>query len=128
MNLMESAAYIAGNENSELIIEEIDRVIEEFMKQGGISDYIIIRRIFGDSIEGDDYWIEIIVGFALFTPLLVIYPSLKRKFMRNQIKKDLMARRYFLEYQPIYHLKTNQIIGFESLLRLRGKNQQMILP
>lgn len=48
--------------------------------------------------------------------------------MRNQIKKDLMARRYFLEYQPIYHPKTNQIIGFESLLRLRGKNQQMISP
>ena len=120
--------YIAGNENSELIIEEIDRVIEEFMKQGEYPITLLLEEYFGDSIEGDDYWIEIIVGFALFTPLLVIYPSLKRKFMRNQIKKDLMARRYFLEYQPIYHPKTNQIIGFESLLRLRGKNQQMISP
>ena len=38
--------YIAGNENSELIIEEIDRVIEEFHETRRISDYIIIRRIF----------------------------------------------------------------------------------
>ena len=120
--------YIAGNENSELIIEEIDRVIEEFMKQGEYPITLLLEEYFGDSIEVDDYWIEIIVGFALIIPLLVISPSLKRKFMRHQIKKDLMARRYFLEYQPIYHLKTNQIIGFESLLRLRGKNQQMILP
>ena len=98
------------------------------MKQGEYPITLLLEEYFGDSIEGDDYWTEIIVGFAIFTPLLVIYPSLKRKFMRHQIKKDLMARRYFLEYQPIYHLKTNQIIGFESLLRLRGKNQQMIYP
>ena len=70
------------------------------MKQGEYPITLLLEEYFGDSIEVDDYWIEIIVGFALFTPLLVISPSLKRKFMRNQIKKDLMARRYFLSINP----------------------------
>ena len=46
--------YIAGNENSELIIEEIDRVIEEFMKKGEYPITLLLEEYFGDSIEGDD--------------------------------------------------------------------------
>ena len=62
----------------------------------------------------------IILGFMI--------KHIKTIIIKLIIKRRMKNEQYFLNYQPIYTPKTMEIVGFEALLRLRGKNKEIILP
>lgn len=57
-----------------------------------------------------------------------IIKHIKTIIIKWIIKSRMKNGQYFLNYQPIYNPKTMQIVGFEALLRLRGKNKEIISP
>lgn len=73
----------------------------------------------------DDKLIEI----YFFDDDLVLKLERKRKIIKEltdaAIKKD---DRLFLQYQPIYNVKTNRIIGFEALARFRSHELGIVPP
>lgn len=117
--------YIASNPKSQWVIQEIDEVLEQLMIKGEDVIPSLSEEYFSSEVE-NHYWGEIILWFIILVMLLVIYPSLKRTFMRNQIRKYLKSKRYVLKYQPIYDPKTNEVIAFESVLKLRSKNRRIL--
>ena len=62
----------------------------------------------------------IILGF--------IIKHIRTIIIKLMIKSRMKSEQYFLNYQPIYNPKTMEIVGFEALLRLKGKNKEIILP
>lgn len=78
------------------------------------------------TVKANDHFSEFILCFMLFFTLLIFYFPLKRMYMRNQIKKDVMKQRYVLKYQPIYDPRTHQVVGFESLVTCHDQRQEMI--
>lgn len=55
-------------------------------------------------------------------------PYIKKIIIRYKIRRDIRKERYFLQYQPIYNPRDKIIVGFEALLRLKGKNKEIIKP
>ncbi|MGL5694034.1 MAG: EAL domain-containing protein, partial [Peptostreptococcaceae bacterium] len=57
----------------------------------------------------------------------IIYPYLKKEKNRKSVASYLRNNNYTLNYQPIVDPKTNKIIAFESLIRLRI-DEKIIYP
>lgn len=58
---------------------------------------------------------------------LAIIPNLVNYKTRKNIKSYIKNNNYILNYQPIVNPKTNNIVGFEALLRLRI-DDEIIMP
>lgn len=46
----------------------------------------------------------------------------------HHVKEAIEEKRIFCEYQPIVHLESNQIIGYEALVRIRDRNGEVLYP
>lgn len=75
----------------------------------------------------------IMILFIVMVPLIlvvsnyIIYPYIKNRKDRRSIKSYLENNNYILNYQPIVNPINNKIMGFESLLRLKLK-EDIIYP
>ncbi len=54
--------------------------------------------------------------------------NIRMVITKFKIKGRIKNEQYFLKYQPIYNPRTMEVVGFEALLRLRGKNKEIIPP
>jgi len=46
----------------------------------------------------------------------------------HHVKEAIEEKRIFCEYQPLVHLESNQIIGYEALVRIRDRNAKALYP
>jgi diguanylate cyclase (GGDEF)-like protein/PAS domain S-box-containing protein len=54
--------------------------------------------------------------------------TISRVRLENELRRAIQENQFFLEYQPIYSLKTNQVQGVEALLRWEHPNQGVLPP
>jgi EAL domain-containing protein (putative c-di-GMP-specific phosphodiesterase class I)/GGDEF domain-containing protein len=67
------------------------------------------------------------VAVAAYSPAVDENARANQRLMENLVS-GLEQGRLFLEYQPRIELSTGQIVGVEALLRLRGRDGQLIPP
>jgi len=46
----------------------------------------------------------------------------------HHVKEAIEEKRIFCEYQPLVHLESNQIIGYEALVRIRDRDGKVLYP
>ena len=124
--------YIGGNKNSSDILENIDKVIEEYTSQ----KYNPIEKL-QDKYFDEDYNRNLIKGLVLSIILSILFliviikviiPKIKKRKIKNKIKYRINNDKYLLQYQPIYNPRNKDIVGFEGLLRLLDEDNKIIPP
>ncbi len=122
--------YIIGDENSKNIINKFDKIINEKYNSYYYNDLV---NIYNKYFRKEIIIINSIIIPTLFLLILFmtyknIYPLIKKRMMINKIRKNKEKNNYILYYQPIVDPKKNNIAGFESLLRLKDKNNKILPP
>ena len=124
--------YIGGNKNSSDILENIDKVIEEYTSQ----KYNPIEKL-QDKYFDEDYNKNLIKGLVLSIILSILFliviikviiPKIKKRKIKIKIKYRMNRDKYLLQYQPIYNPRNKDIVGFEGLLRLIDEDNKIIPP
>ena len=124
--------YIGGNKNSSDILENIDKVIEEYTSQ----KYNPIEKL-NDKYFDEDYNKKLIGRLILSIILIILFliviikliiPKIKKRKIKNKIKYRMNRDKYLLQYQPIYNPRNKDIVGFEGLLRLLDEDNKIIPP
>lgn len=95
-----------------------------------------IYNILSKNIYVEEKKIDEIIGILIIGIIIIIsvffityiIPKLRMLLKRKKIDKQLKNNRYLLYYQPIYDPIKEVIVGFESLLRLKDKNNNLISP
>ena len=123
--------YILGNENSKKLIEEIDKIIFSYKENNNELTKIYDKYFDTEKKEVLEklkllVLIIIVISIGVFTIYFV--PIIRKKRIREQINKRLIENKYLLYYQPIHNPMNRNIVGFEGLLRLRDKKQNLISP
>ena len=75
----------------------------------------------------EDYRSKELRGFQFFTESMQANAK-KRRAIESQIRDGLGKEEFLLHYQPKLDLKTNQIVGMESLVRWRRENGELVSP
>ncbi len=122
--------HIIGNENSKDIINKFDKIIDVKYSSYYDNDFTnIYNKYFRKEIIIINLIIILISFlFILFVIYKSIYPLIKKRIMITKIRKNKEKNNYILYYQPIVNPKNNMVVGFESLLRLKDKNNKILSP
>lgn len=125
-DFMATPTYIGANKNSTDILEFLDRQIEKIYLRNNKELITLYNKHFHYK-ESTKSIIIILIFTILVIVTLLILPKLKTYRCKNRIRYKMNTNKYLIYYQAIYNPKTDNIIGFESLLRLKG-NDNSILP
>lgn len=123
-----SDVYIAGNKSSQSILASIDQAIEQLESEEESLIRLLYEQYFGSIETPDQYLINTSATLVALLFVLGMSGPIKKKVIKNKIRKRLKKNQYLLQYQPIYNPRTNKIIGFEGLLRLLDKSRNLIPP
>ena len=124
--------YVGGNKNSSDILDNIDKVMEEYSLQ----KYNPIKKL-NDKYFDEDYNRNLIRGLILIIILIILFliiiikiviPKIKKIKIKSKIKYRMNNDKYLLQYQPIYNPRNKDIVGFEGLLRLIDQDNKIIPP
>ncbi|WP_133013940.1 EAL domain-containing protein [Clostridium cuniculi] len=124
--------YIGGNKKSSDILENIDKVIEEYTSQ----KYNPLEKL-QDKYFDEDYNKKLIGRLILSIILIILFliviikliiPKIKKRKIKIKIKYRMNSDKYLLQYQPIYNPRNKDIVGFEGLLRLLDEDNKIIPP
>ena len=122
--------YIAGNENSKDIVKKFDTIINEKYKSKYYNKLLFIynkyfrKEIIVTNLIGL-FCVILLVVIILYR---IIYPVIKKIILRRKIRENKEKNNFTLYYQPIVNPNNNEVVGFESLLRLKDKNNKILLP
>ena len=124
--------YIAANKENKSLLDEIDSVIEEYTSTSN-NELDKLYKIYFDEQQKDFYKkLNLIIVVSIISILiclnLYIIPKLNVLKTRFKIRKRLKEDKYLLYYQPIYNPIKKSITGFEGLLRLKDKDNNLISP
>lgn len=123
-------AYLAANKDNQSLLDELDGIIVDCYKEGLIEP--LYKSYFDEEQRKLDKKINILLVTLLIliaiTFLGYVIPRIKKRLVKRKITKRLMKDRYVLYYQPIYNPLKKEIVGFEALLRLKDKNNNLISP
>ncbi len=122
--------YIVGNKNNKHIIKKFDEIINTKYKSSYnnklLNVYnkyfrkeIIVRQLLTLS--------SVVLLIAIILDK-VIDPCVKKRMIRKKIRTNKKKNNFILYYQPIVNPNNNEVVGFESLLRLKDKNNKILLP
>lgn len=109
--------YIAGSKGNEEIINQIDEVLSE--SKYGI---LIYNKYYNEYFSKNIFKNKIILVLILFILLFIYYIIFRKTRIirkRKAISENLRNDKYVMYYQPIINPKTNNIVGLESLLRMK---------
>ena len=122
--------YIAANKGNQSLLDKIDEVLAYYYKEGNITN--LYNSYFDEEQKKIDKKINILIvtSIVIFSIVYIgpIIPKLKKRLIKKKINNRLLNDRYLLYYQPIYDPLNREIAGFEALLRLKDKNNQLISP
>lgn len=109
--------YIAGSKGNESLINQIDEVLSE-------SNYgiLIYNKYYNEYFSKNIFKNKIILVLILFILLFIYYIIFRKTRIirkRKAISENLKNGKYVMYYQPIINPKTNNIVGLESLLRMK---------
>ncbi|MGG2468897.1 EAL domain-containing protein [Paraclostridium bifermentans] len=109
--------YIAGSKGNESLINQIDEVLSE-------SNYgiLIYNKYYNEYFSKNIFKNKIILVLILFILLFIYYIIFRKTRIirkRKAISESLRNGKYVMYYQPIINPKTNNIVGLESLLRMK---------
>ena len=89
---------------------------------------VLYKRYFNST---ETMYCEIVIGIAIMGALIlisIVFPVVKKRLIKNRIRLRMNRNQYILQYQPIYNPRNNTIVGFEGLLRLLDKDNNLIPP
>lgn len=122
--------YIIGNENSKHIIKKFDEIINtKYKSQYNNKLLNVYNKYFRKEIIVK----QLLTLSSVFLLIViiwykVIYPFIKKRIIRRKIRFNKGKNNFILYYQPIVNPNNNEIVGFESLLRLKDKNNKILPP
>lgn len=122
--------YIVGNENSKHIIEKLDEIINtKYKSQYNNKLLNVYNKYFRKEIIAMN--VAILCGIFLLIAIVlykIIYPFIKKRVTRRKVRLNKKKNNFILYYQPIVNPNNNEVVGFESLLRLKDKNNNILPP
>lgn len=115
-----------------LTIDYLDELIEENSKDDDNAIVELWNKYF-NQVDKLNYiqhvsmaiMLIIILGIAF---IFIIIPKMRLRSIKSKIRRRMNNNSYFLHYQPIYNPKTNEVVAFEALIRLKDKNENIIQP
>ena len=124
--------YIGVNKNKPYILENIDKVIEDYSNEKNnpiknlYNEYFF--KEYNEILIKERMLIFTLIVLSLLIIIFFIIPNSKRFIIKNEIRTNMKKDRYILQYQPIYNPRNKMIVGFEGLLRLLDGNNNFISP
>ena len=123
------SVYIGGSSKNVELMNEISNQLKEYeyLKVNPINE--IYNDYLPDSSSIKNNLTIILFGtfsWSLFYCLL--HPTLKRKYFRNQIRRQMINGQYLPYYQPIINPMTGAVVGVEALLRFRHHKKGVLSP
>ena len=124
--------YIGANKNKAYIIDYLDELIEENSKDDDNAMVELWKKYF-NPVDKLNYIQHVSMAIMLIIILgmvciFIIIPKMKLRSIKSKIRNRMNNNSYFLHYQPIYNPKTNEVVAFEALIRLKDKNENIIPP
>ena len=124
--------YIGANKNKAYIIDYLDELIEENSKYDDNAIVELWNKYF-NPVDKSNYIQHVSMAIMLIIILgmvciFIIIPKMKLRSIKSKIRNRMNNNSYFLHYQPIYNPKTNEVVAFEALIRLKDKNENIIPP
>ena len=112
-----------------LTIDYLDELIEENSKDDDNAIVELWNKYF-NQVDKLNYiqhvsmaiMLIIILGMAF---IFIIIPKMRLRSIKSKIRR-MNNNSYFLHYQPIYNPKTNEVVAFEALIRLKDNNENII--
>lgn len=124
--------YIMANKENKILLDEIDSVIEEYTSTSNNELDKLYKNYFDEQQKDFYKKLNLIIVVSIISILiclnLYIIPKLNVLKTRFKIRKRLKEDKYLLYYQPIYNPIKKVITGFEGLLRLKDKDNDLISP
>lgn len=122
--------YIVGNENSKHIIKKLDEIIDtKYKSQYNNKLLTVYNKYFRKEIIAMN--VAILCSMFLLIAIIlykIIYPFVKKRIIRRKIRVNKKKNNFILYYQPIVNPNNNEVVGCESLLRLKDKNNKILPP
>ena len=122
--------YIVGNENSKHIIKKFDEIINtKYKSQYNNKLFNVYNKYFRKEIIA--MHLAILCCIFLLIAIIsykIIYPFVKKRVTRRKVILNKKNDNFILYYQPIVNFNNNEVVGFESLLRLKYKNNEILPP
>lgn len=118
--------YIASTPNNKELINSIDKALDKNTNEitrlydSYFNKYL---REAGNIISTINFLCLIIILLSIYIYRKFISPKIKLKKSRIKILNNINNERFSLFYQPIIDPKSNEIKGFEALLRLKEKGE-----
>ena len=126
---VQSQVYIAGNKNNKELMNNIDNAIikinntEENKIDNLYKSYFDKDTLKKEKIEKA---LSILLEFMfLIIMIIILLPILRKGLYKVYVKMKLKSKRYSIYYEPIYKAKSNEIAGFEVILRDEIKNEYL---
>ncbi|WP_195999757.1 EAL domain-containing protein [Clostridium sp. 1001271B_151109_B4] len=119
------SVYIVGNGKSKEVIKYFDFFLNNkvdkltFIYNKYFQKGLILRNIILIALS-----IMTIVGIIY----VIIYPYIKKTIIKRRVTKNITEGNFLLYYQPIVDPFKNIEVGFEGLLRLKDKNNNVLSP
>lgn len=124
------AIYIASNNESKDILKEFDFFLNNSYrnKQTGKLKFIYNRYFRKDLLLKYIALIILSIIAIIVSIYAIIYPYIKKVISKRRVAKNIAEGNFLLYYQPIVDPFKNIEIGFEGLLRLKDKNNNILYP
>lgn len=121
---------VTSNEQKSLIYQLDDALATLYTREDHPIEHLY-ASYFSETEEVNAQVLRCLAAWLLVL-LLLVSPFLiviwKRFKIKQKIRLNMKKERYLLQYQPIVHLNSEKIRGFEGLLRLYNDQKQLIPP
>ncbi|MGL4336907.1 MAG: EAL domain-containing protein [Turicibacter sp.] len=121
--------YMVVGEKNQSLLQAINAQSEKYLT----SQFAPITTIYNNYLPGLENKtrklinVHTILLSSLIT-MFVFYPKLKKMAIRKKIRGRLNRNEYMPYYQPIVQPHTNEVVGFEALLRLKHPKKGILSP
>lgn len=127
---VESQVYIAANKANKDLINDIDNTIikinrtEENKLDKLYDSYFDKDKLKKEKIENAlNLLLELI---PLIIAIITLLPRIKRWLYKIYVKSLIKKGRYSIYYEPIYKVKTKELVGFEALVKDKIKDKSLL--
>lgn len=124
------SVYIGVSPRNTALMYQINSKLQHYASLDNNPIDLIYQKYLPDQ-QSSKFMIGLAYGFVICfvcIPMIVFYPKIKYKFVRNQIRQQIGSNRFVPFYQPIVNPHTNEIKGIEALIRFKHPKKGIIGP